>query len=77
MSNILTVEPAFAGHAGDVGSPLMPHELMSGIVLVIVLILFLGALTAVMLKRLNRLERRLRSLEDRLRSLPGSASPHD
>ena len=73
MSDILAADQAFAGHAGEAGSLLMPHELMSGMVVLILLILFLGALTAVMLKRLNRIERRLRDVEARLKN-PGPPS---
>jgi hypothetical protein len=59
-----SVDPAFAGHAGDVILPsLMPHEMASLVVGLVVGLAVLAGLSVFVLWRLRRLERRLKRLE--------------
>ncbi len=71
---------AYAGHAGDMGGPLMmPHELAGGMIIVALLILAVLILVGVVIWRLVKLERRLRALEhlDRSRHpLDSPSTPH-
>lgn len=51
---------AMAGHAGETGLGILPHELFGAVVLLIGAVLFLIVLSALTLWLVFRIERRLR-----------------
>ena len=71
---------AYAGHAGDMGGPLMmPHELAGGLLIIALLIFAVLILLGIVIWKLLKLERRLRALEhpDRPRHpLDSPSTPH-
>ena len=54
---------SYAGHTGEGGQPVRPHEIMEGLSLVGGLVLVGLMLSAYMLWRIIRLERRLQTVE--------------
>lgn len=68
----MTIDPAWAGHAGDTTvAAFMPHELMGLLVLLLLGLGLLLLLTGATLFKLLRLERRLRAVEAQLRKTAG------
>lgn len=57
-------DEAFAGHAGETGSPLLfPHELMGAVAILVSLGIVLIVLVSLAVWLLYRIERRLRTYE--------------
>jgi hypothetical protein len=59
---------AYAGHAGEGGMPVMPHEIMEGLSVVGGLVLLGLALSGYLLWRIVCLERRLQAVESMVHS---------
>ncbi len=59
---------AYAGHAGELGTPgVMPHELVAGLVGLAAILLLAVLALAWVVRRLRGLDRRLRELEENRR----------
>lgn len=59
---------AYAGHAGEGGMPVMPHEIMEGLSMIGGVALLGLALSAYLLWRIVCLERRLQAIETMVHS---------
>lgn len=69
------IDHAWAGHAGETTiTAFMPHELMGGIVLLLLVLLVLVGLTAATLFKVLRLERRLGKVEAALKQPAGNGA---
>lgn len=72
------IHEAWAGHAGETAVPaFMPHELMGGVVLLLLAVLALIVLAVATLVRVIRLDRRLRKVEGQLKkTADGNGAGH-